>query len=218
MNDLIRPPLYGAIHPIEPVGVPRGTDDRRGRRRTDLRDERLLRARHRACRSRRRATCSRSATPAPTGSRCRRTTTSARGAAEVLVENGGVRVDPPPRDVRGSRAARESEAGRLTDRSGVSGRRSPLRSARRARGAYSPPHAGRRRAPRRSRPRPRRRPESVHARPRSCSSRSTRRAPTRSAPRPTGSRRRRSTRSRREAGASARPTRPFPRRSPRTPR
>jgi diaminopimelate decarboxylase len=24
MNDLLRPPLYGAIHPIEPVGVPRG--------------------------------------------------------------------------------------------------------------------------------------------------------------------------------------------------
>jgi diaminopimelate decarboxylase len=24
MNDLLRPPLYGAIHPIESVGVPRG--------------------------------------------------------------------------------------------------------------------------------------------------------------------------------------------------
>ena len=80
MNDLLRPALYQACHPDR---TRRPAPEHRGSRPTSsARSARPATASSRDGDDRAaatRATSSRSATPAPTASRCRRTTTSARG-------------------------------------------------------------------------------------------------------------------------------------------
>ena len=79
MNDLMRPALYGS-YPPDPPGEasPGRARDHDRRRRADLRDRRLLRARSRAARARSRASCCGSAPPARTARRWPRTTTRGR--------------------------------------------------------------------------------------------------------------------------------------------
>ncbi len=113
MNDLIRPPLYGAIHSIESVDPPKGHRHPGGRRRSDLRDERFPRPRHRPCRAGRRGPARR---PRRGGLRVRDVfqlqLPPARGRGPGRA--GLLPHRPPAGDIRGPRFARTRVESRRT--------------------------------------------------------------------------------------------------------
>ena len=67
MGELMRPALYGSFHRIVPVRPRAGAEQLVGHRRSDLREQRRLRARSARCRRSRSRTWSRFSTPARTG-------------------------------------------------------------------------------------------------------------------------------------------------------
>ena len=78
MTELMRPALYSAFHRIEPVAAAADRRPALRDRRPGLREQRRRRPRPHAAAARRSATSSRSATPAPTDRRWRRTTIAVR--------------------------------------------------------------------------------------------------------------------------------------------
>ena len=111
MNDLIRPPLYSAIHSIESVD-PRRTPSRRTSS-GDLRTSDFL-ARDIALPSRLKGTCSPFATSEPTGSRWPPTTISARARPRSW-SSGAPSHRPPAGDFRRSSAPNKVESRRTSN-------------------------------------------------------------------------------------------------------
>ena len=92
MNDLIRPSLYGSYHRIVPLREDRRRAPRRWTSSGRSASPATSSPRTASCPPCRRGSASPSSRPAPTASRCPRTTTPGPRAAEVLVRGGAYAV------------------------------------------------------------------------------------------------------------------------------